>query len=77
MLPVVAILASRPLWAVAIQSALITVCLTLLASVALSRRKRRRKRCRTCGHDLTGNASAWCPNCGTPVPPKHAGEEDR
>jgi len=67
MLSVVAILASRPLWAVALQSALITVCATLLASVALSLRKRRRKRCRTCGHDLTGNVSGRCPECGEPI----------
>ena len=67
MLSVVAILASRPLWAVALQSVLITASATLLVSVALSLRKRRRKRCRTCGHDLTGNVSGRGPECGERV----------
>ena len=25
--------------------------------------------CRTCGYDLTANASGRCPECGSPIPP--------
>ncbi len=68
MIGLITILAERPLWAIGVQTVLISICGTLIAGAALAwREKHRRKRCKACGHELTGKDSGTCPACGEKV----------